>query len=123
MNKFVRILAWICTIFYIAFFVATIVLICLKLIDGFTATIWIISELIQLILLWALDNALQRVATLEEILSTQGLRNQKLIDEAKFGYHEEPKENITYCPVCGYQLFPEDKVCPNCKTPTKKDGQ
>lgn len=28
----------------------------------------------------------------------------------------ETVEGIRFCKNCGYQLFPEDKICPNCNT-------
>ena len=120
MNKFVWVFAWICSVAYVMSFITFIILTVLNVTDGVTAAIYIIISSIQLILIWALDNALMRVKLLEEVLEKQGLVNKRITDEVKLGYHEEPKENITYCPVCGYQLFPEDKICPNCKTPKKR---
>jgi rubrerythrin len=91
-----------------------------------------VAATLNLILLYGLDSALTRIEILENSLLRRKILKE---DDFDFNYSEvnttkkdelkkhgriiEGNENITYCTECGYQLFPEDKFCPNCKAGKK----
>jgi len=61
------------------------------------------------------------IHTSEDFTSTKiNTKKQKVEDTPKENFEDFPDENTNeqtkLCPVCGYQLFPEDIVCPYCHT-------
>lgn len=77
-----------------------------------------VSLLWSVTLLWALDYALWKIDRLEKVLKIKGVITDKdgELKEPDF-IEESAEENIYVCKNCGYQLFEDDDVCPNCKTP------
>lgn len=115
-NKLVKIIAVIFTVLYIIGILLLIVLASLRKIDLFSLFISLLSGAIQIILLWALNSALERIEALENILMRKGVVKSD-------DYSQElnkPTDKITFCKNCGFQLFEEDVVCPNCNTPAGK---
>lgn len=129
MKKYNNIVATISVIFTVIYIIAVIVFIilaALRLIDWVALVVFIISGAIELILLWALNNALERIEVLENVLNKKGIVEKKDIEEEIDGFSVEPDEKLGHCETCGYQLFPEDKVCPNCGAkvrPTKENDE
>ena len=113
-NNIVATLAVIFTVLYAIAVIVFIILTALKLMDWVSLVIFIVSGAVELILLWALNNALERIGVLENVLNKKGVVEKKDIEEELDGFSVEPDENLRHCETCGYQLFPEDKVCPNC---------
>jgi len=61
------------------------------------------------------------IHTSEDFTSTKiNTKKQKIKEISKETFENFPEENsdeqIKLCPVCGYQLFPEDIICPYCHT-------
>ena len=97
-------------------FILCLVLLILKKLDWITFLIYIVSSAVQLILLWSLENALDRIETLENILIEKKVISEKEIDTPSDEDMPEPPETISFCDNCGFQIFPDDEVCPNCQT-------
>lgn len=117
MRKTVRIIAIATSVLYVVFIGVMISFVASKKLDIVAFLGFAFAIGINLILLWALDHALTRIERLENILSTKNIITDKDVDLEDLGYIEETPENLSECKNCGYQLFPEDKICPNCKTP------
>ncbi|MDE7182522.1 MAG: zinc ribbon domain-containing protein [Clostridia bacterium] len=79
-----------------------------------TFIISVIGGAVELILIWALDNCIFRIEVLENILNKKGIVEERDVQIEVDGFVDEKEEDINYCKHCGYQLFKEDKVCPNC---------
>lgn len=117
-------------VYYIAiaytalFFIGLIVciaLLALQFLDWITFILYIISGVVQIILLWSLENAIDRIGILENLLIEKKVIEEdevyKLDDEVAVENSEviESSEAVSFCPNCGFQIFPEDEICPNCK--------
>ena len=92
-------------------------------VDIITSLILFSSDILIISLLYGLGTALTKIKRLEHILHEKKLINYEdsvTINESNFTLIEPQVDNITFCKKCGYQLFPEDKECPNCKTPKEK---
>ena len=76
----------------------------------------IIPYLIIIFLLWELRSDTKRIKRLEEALLNKEVIKAEDIGEVDIT-EQVDKDNATLCPHCNYQIFPEDKICPNCKTP------
>ena len=121
----VGIIAFVFLALFIIAEIVTIVLTVLKILSWFDVLYVSISCIIQLILLFSLNNAIQRITILENALLNKGVLAEKeiapdTISEEIIELAESTSETeiaaagIKFCKACGYQLFPEDKVCPNC---------
>lgn len=121
----IRIVAYIFLISFIIAEIVTMVLVALKILSWFDLLSVSISYIIQLILLFSLDNAIQRITVLENALLKKGVIEEKEIQTETISEQDiELAENgskidladagIKFCKECGYQLFPEDTECPNC---------
>ena len=74
-----------------------------------------ISYIVSLILLLGLNSALSRIQSLENFIIAKEKHKNKNVkyEDGSLVYDEK----IEYCSNCNYQLFLEDKNCPNCGTP------
>lgn len=79
-NKIVNVIANIFTVLTILGVVAMIVLLCLLMIDWFSFVVSVLSCVIQLVLLWALNSALTRIDNLEQILDKKDIVKSKEIE-------------------------------------------
>ncbi|MBD5631624.1 MAG: hypothetical protein HDP34_00115 [Clostridia bacterium] len=72
-----------------------------------------------------MDDAIKRISILENALLKKGIIDQQeinteTISEKEIKLAETATEidlenaGIKFCKECGYQLFLEDKTCPNC---------
>ena len=111
---FVNILAKILTVIYAIGVVVLFILLVLSEIDWLSFIISVIGGAVELILIWALDNCIFRIEVLESILNKKGIVEERDVQIEVDGFADEKEEDINYCKHCGYQLFKEDKVCPNC---------
>lgn len=82
----------------------------------FTIIVSIIPYLIIIFLLWELRSDTKRIERLEEALLNKEIINAEDIGEADIT-EKVDEDNVKLCPHCNYQIFPEDKICPNCKIP------
>jgi uncharacterized OB-fold protein len=114
MRKTIDIIAKIFSVLYVAVWILEIILIAQGLTDVITYIVTLVSCTIEIILIWGLDVALKKIEILESILEKKKIIKQKDIDEETDGYSVEEPKKIRYCPNCNYQLFPDDRVCPNC---------
>ena len=119
-NTAVHIIAIVCLVIFI---ISQIVLIALMIAKYATFIEWLIftiPNIISLILLFSLDDAIRRITVLENKLMEKGV-----VDESELNTHEPiidvvespidlTAKGITFCKKCNYQLFPEDTKCPNC---------
>lgn len=111
----------------VAFIVAEIAFLVLITRGYFLLSEWLIfsaSGVVGLILLFSLGNAIERISVLENVLLKKGIVEKNELDSV--ADTEGIKDNagdigIKLCKKCGYQLFPEDTVCPNCGTKVKDD--
>lgn len=117
----VRIIATVYTVLYILAVIGIIVALVLQAMSWIDALILFISMSVSVVLVWALDSVLIRVDALERVLAQKGAVTESELEEAVDAALDAEEERILpeteglrYCSVCGYQLFPEDEVCPNC---------
>ena len=72
--------------------------------------IYLLAGIPSLCILYAFNRIIDRVVDLEneifEFAEEKNLQPKKEIEDA---------ENVEFCKNCGYQLFDDDKICPNCK--------
>lgn len=119
-NKIVATLAVIFTVLYAIAIVGFIVLTAIKpQIYWLSLVIFTISGGLGLILLWALNNALERIEILENVLNKKGVVERKDIEEeicssAVKSDSVKSEKNIIFCEDCGYPISSEDEICPNC---------
>ena len=76
----------------------------------------VIPYLIIIFLLRELRSDTKRIERLEEALLNKEIIKVEDICEADVT-EKVDEDNVTLCPHCNYQVFQEDKICPNCKTP------
>ena len=124
----------------IVFFIAEItilILVILKILSWLTWLYFSVSSIIELNLLFSLDNTIKRLTILENALLEKGIiEKNELSTENVDKYCENVSdsvndndnfdfeaEGITFCKECNYQLFPEDEVCPYCGAKVKNDEQ
>lgn len=106
--------------------IAMIILCVVKYLTFFDCIIFVVSSIISLILLFSLDDAIQRITVLENKLMEKGVvtENELCSYESSGDIVESPTDlaakGIVFCKNCNYQLFPEDTVCPNCGTKVKR---
>ena len=76
----------------------------------------IIPYLIIIFLLGELRSDTKRIERLEEallnkeVIKAEDIGEEDIIEKAN-------EEHVILCSHCNYQIFPEDKLCPNCHTP------
>jgi len=125
-------IAIIYSVCYVISLILMIVFLALQSMDWVTFLILLISSTIELILVWALNNALTRITMLENILQKKDIVNSSDFEEEIKTYNlennshseenvienggvgSEASEDVRFCSECGFQLFPEDTVCPFC---------
>ncbi len=61
-----------------------------------------------------LEAEIARLKTHLNIKDEDTVEEETLINEEIIDIPEEGINGVHFCKNCGYQLFPEDKVCPNC---------
>lgn len=83
-----------------------------------TVLILLFSDIFIICLTYGLGTALTKINRIENILFNKDIINQ---DDIKEINDYIIPDNVYICKKCGYQLFPEDNTCPNCKTPKEKD--
>lgn len=128
----VGIIAIIYSVCYVISLILMIVFLALQLMDWVSFFISLISTTVELILVWALNGALTRITMLENILQKKEIVNNEDYKEEIAAYNLEINESseekvienggvgneasaeVRFCSECGYQLFPEDTVCPFC---------
>jgi len=94
-----------------------------------TALITLPSDIFVIALTYGLGNALTKINKLENILLSKKVINENDKNIIENEIYVEPttieslhsNNEFSLCKKCGYQLFTEDKICPNCKTPKDKD--
>ena len=119
MKKAVKIIAIIASIGLIVNFIILCVGLSHKEITWGIFLTSLLSNIIIVILVWALHYALNRI----EILAQKVNLTQRDVDLHNRGYSQENPEDMDTCKVCGYQLFPEDEKCPNCNTPREQSNK
>lgn len=111
------------TIMYtLAFIIMTVVEIVFVCSGVLHFSIFVTTELSSfciLVLLFALNGALDRIEKLETALLEKKVIKEKDLEDRDIISYEEIKsgstEGISLCKNCGYQIFNDDIVCPNCK--------
>ena len=83
----------------------------------FNHSITIILGLVMLLglaistfLIWSLHFILERIAYIEQTLQDKEIITKK---EIEISYSDK----VYVCKKCDWQLYSEDRICPNCKTP------
>lgn len=116
--------------YLILFIIGVIIMIVLsvsKLVTFVDCVIYVVSGVVSLVLLFSLDDAINRITFLENKLLEKGV-----VEESELQPYEPPVEvealtadlkakGIILCKQCSYQIFPEDKVCPNCGAEINRD--
>lgn len=115
MKKAVKIIAVIATIGLIANLIVLSIGLSNKEITWSVFFSSLLSNIIIVILLWALHYALNRIEILEEKIEKNRL---EIASHKKV--HREKIKDIYICPVCGCDIYNEEEICPNCKTPCKQ---
>ena len=128
----VGIIAIIYTVCYVISLILMLVFLGLQSLDWVTFLVSLISTTVELILIWSLNSALTRITMLENILqkkeivnsndyeeeiATYNLENNSSLEEDALengGVGNEASADVRFCEECGFQLFPEDTVCPYC---------
>ncbi|MDE6475024.1 MAG: zinc ribbon domain-containing protein [Clostridia bacterium] len=129
-KNFVHIIAQISLIIFFIAEITILILAALKILSWLTWLYFSISSIIELILLFSLDNAIKRITILENVLLEKGVIEKKELNmndvTEKENFNDTDgtakdtdnidleAEGITFCKECNYQLFPEDEVCPYC---------
>lgn len=87
------------------------------------AIISILATAFLVSLIYALSNALERIEQLEKVLIDKKIidildleKEEKTIEEIE----NAEVEGVSLCPNCGYQIFEDDKECPNCHKKIEK---
>ena len=116
-------------IYLVVFIISLIIFLILwfaKYLTFLDCLIFAIPGVISLILLFSLDDAIQRITVLENKLMEKGV-----VTESELNLYEPPTDiiespveladkGIIFCKNCNYQLFPEDIECPNCGTKVER---
>ena len=92
-----------------------------------TILLSIVPFVIIIFLLFELRSDTKRIQRLEEallekeIIAADDIYDIEVADKMTDTQNEDMElpEGVKLCPKCNYQVFPEDKVCPNCQTPLK----
>lgn len=97
--------------------IAAVVGLAYVVIGIFNHSISIILGLVMLLglaistfLIWTLHFILERIAYIEQKLQDKGVVTGKEMEMSYSG-------GVYVCKKCGWQLYPEDRICPNCQTP------
>lgn len=105
-------------------FILMLVFLALHKIGWLTFILSILVSVVELIMVWALNNVLERIAVLESLLIEKKVIEESEIAEPveeELPVETQPAEGVTFCKHCGFQLFPEDEVCPNCQSKVDKE--
>ena len=122
--------------------VGYIIMFCIKpfVFTPLTLCLTIFSDVFIICLVYGLGDARARLSKLEDLFYNKNainkkdkssLYNKKIMDKKDLELFKEGQNNLpteipqveglTYCKKCGYQIFPEEKVCSNCGTKKEID--
>lgn len=118
-SKAVSIMASIYLLIFIVVSLVELILVCVGALHIITFLASLLSSFCILLLLMALNNALNRIERLETALLEKKIIKEKDLEEKRQPTYTEIKEGqidgVSLCKHCGYQIFEEDIECPNCK--------
>lgn len=120
-NGVIAAIAFIGTMLFIIGIIVTLIFVIMGKLSWVYLVIELPCGLIVLISVWALNNALERISVLENILKKKDIVQEDDL-EAELDSLTGVKR-VTHCKACGYQLFKEDKVCPNCGAKVESDSK
>lgn len=72
--------------------------------------VMLLAFVVSTFLIWTLNFILERIAYIEQTLQDKEIITKK---EIEISYSDK----VYVCKKCGWQLYPEDRICPNCQTP------
>ena len=114
MRKAVKVIAIIATVGTIVYFIIACMQLANRDINWSTFLTTIISLVLNLILLWALHNALDRIEILEKEVFKINDKQRKIDLSKKV---EEDNRPYRQCKECGAIVRTNEEKCPKCNSP------